>query len=220
MSPFGTNFSLQEDNVALEYNTKPAMSGDEWFTYHTYMRKYIRDELVHQGLEPAILASHVFDEDELNHPKAWIFGCEPDYNAWDKKINPAPRSKEPRLRSAGGHIHFGYTDPTKSRSILLCRIADLFIGLPLMVFDPDSRRMELYGKAGAMRFKPYGFEYRTPSNFWTSTPELVSWVYNQAEAVLSFNGVPPQEIQLIINQQDKAAAKDAMKHFGVSACPV
>lgn len=222
-SPWGRQFSLQEDNVAVEYNTKPALTAGEWVTYHEWVQSVIKAEAADMGLQPAIIASHVFDEDQLKHPKAWIFGCEPDWNAWTRKINPAPKSKEPCLRSAGGHIHFGYTAPNKTISVAMCRLADLLIGLPLMVVDTDERRMELYGKAGAMRFKEYGFEYRTPSNLWTTSKPMLEWVYTQAVNVFvsqKSNLEVPSEVAKVINKRDKEAAKDLMKHYGVKACPL
>jgi hypothetical protein len=56
---------------------------------------------------------------------------------------------------------------------------DYVIGLPSILIDTDSQRRKLYGKAGSMRHKDYGVEYRTVSNFWLGSQELMSWVYDR-----------------------------------------
>ena len=53
------------------------------------------------------------------------------------------------------------------------------IGLPAVLIDTDKQRRKLYGKAGSMRHKDYGVEYRTVSNFWLSSQELTPWGYDR-----------------------------------------
>ncbi len=42
------------------------------------------------------------------------------------------------------------------------------------MYDKDTERRGMYGKAGAFRPKPYGVEYRTLSNAWLSNDERIS----------------------------------------------
>ena len=43
---------------------------------------------------------------------------------------------------------------------------DYTLGLDSLLLDSDTRRRSMYGRAGSFRFKEYGIEYRTLSNFW------------------------------------------------------
>jgi hypothetical protein len=126
------------------------------------------------------------DEDQLNHPNAFVYGCDPDYDVWKVKWNPKPKADDPKLRSGGGHIHVCYTNPNSADSIRIGRALDYWVGAPLAEIDPDKRRRLLYGKPGAIRFKPYGLEYRTPSNFWTMDQQRVEAVYYNVAMALNY----------------------------------
>lgn len=177
-------FAVQEDNVLLEYNTPPAKSLLLFQNYQALIRDHLEEMVGQLGLKLSTKASHSMDDDQLDHPASWVFGCDPDYDVWKMKWNPKPKSPDPKLRSAGGHIHVCYTNPNMADSIRLGRILDYCVGAPLAMLDPDTKRQELYGKPGAIRFKPYGLEYRTPSNFWTLERRRIEAVaFNVREAV-------------------------------------
>ncbi len=171
-------FMVQEDNVSLEFNV-PASDSAAGFTKNiSVMRERVFKILNTLGLSHSTHAAVSFDKQELTHPNALVFGCEPDYNAWTKRENEKPRSKDACLRTAGGHVHVGTSDVDMLEGI---KYMDLFLGVPSILLDDSEssvRRRELYGKAGAMRPKPYGFEYRTLSNFWMFSDKLVNWVFN------------------------------------------
>lgn len=118
-------------------------------------------------------------------PRAMEFGCDPDYNAWNGKMNPRPTSDDPGLRSAGGHVHIGIEEKLNQKEkCRLGRLMDLHLGVPSVVMDNGVVRKKLYGKAGAVRFKPYGLEYRTLSNFWVFSKVLNKWVWDSTERAL------------------------------------
>jgi hypothetical protein len=57
---------------------------------------------------------------------------------------------------------------------------DMYVTLPALFKDNDTRRRELYGKAGSFRFKdPWGLECRALSNFWIHSRDTMDWVFNQ-----------------------------------------
>lgn len=181
----GNGFALQEDNVAVEFNIPPASNSKQFKASIQYVLEYLKQELNPQGLLLDISATADFTEAQLMHPQAQELGCEPDYNAWTGLVNPRPIAP-PTLRSSGGHLHIGYDDSDKDTSTTVIKAHDLFCGVASILYDPDNRRREIYGKAGAHRIKTYGVEYRTLSNFWIKSEELTDWVYGQSEKAIDF----------------------------------
>jgi hypothetical protein len=72
----------------------------------------------------------------------------------------------------------------------------------------------MYGKAGAVRAKSYGVEYRVLSNFWLKSEELMGEVYDRAvSAAKNLDKLPKvldlcssQHMQSIINNSDRGEA--------------
>lgn len=174
-------FSVQEDNVAVEFNIPPAYNADEFVENIQYVMKRIRTRL--KGFDISKASAMNFDLDQLMDPKAQEFGCEPDYNAWTKQMNPRPMADDMTLRSAGGHIHIG----TKEDPIEVIRAMDLFAGVPSVKLDAEGgRRRALYGGPGAYRLTKFGCEYRTLSNFWIFSKELIEWAYKATAQAIAF----------------------------------
>lgn len=211
-------FAILEDNVAVEFNIAPC---------HNHMEFIEAIQYVMEGLQKNVLPTYevstesavLFDADQLTHPQAQEFGCEPDYNAWTKGINPRPCAADAALRSAGGHVHVGTTE----NPIEVIRAMDLFLGVPSTKMDKGTLRRQLYGKAGSFRQKPYGCEYRTLSNFWIFSPDLIKWVYDQTEKAISFvnsGKVVSDEdghlIQECINNNSGEAYEHLCKAHGLS----
>jgi hypothetical protein len=127
--------------------------------------------------------------------------------------NPKPEARQ-ALRTLGGHVHIGLPNPEEGQ--LVACFADVLLGIPSILLDKDTRRRQMYGKAGAFRPKPYGCEYRVLSNFWLRSEATMRWVYQQAQlaaiAALSQDFAliekagGPDEIQRIINEGDTDAA--------------
>jgi len=221
LKDLGKGYFVQEDNVLLEYNTPIAKHPGQWEDQFKTVKAYLAEMVGQHGLQLANIASHSMPEDEMQHPRAWVFGCEPDFNVWDLKMNPSPVAADPLLRSAGGHIHVGVEDPSPANMIRLGRILDVFIGAPLAAVDKDKRRRELYGKAGAIRFKPYGLEYRTPSNYWTFDKNNILAVYYNVCSAMDFakHGLDPDLMQnakdFINGDTDNFDSEYVHKNFGV-----
>lgn len=172
-------FALQEDNVAVEYNIPACSNTDRFVWANKLMLEEIKSIAEAHECDLALVSSGRFSDAELDNDLAKVFGCDPDFNAWDLEVNPAPNSEDKNLRSAGGHIHVGMPSDTPNKDKLgLVMVMDAVIGVPLAFMDPESKRRELYGKAGACRLKPYGVEYRTPSNVWLRDELLMHMVSN------------------------------------------
>lgn len=217
----GNGFALQEDNVAVEFNIPPAKSKEEFVKSISFVLDHLAVEVAKQGLHLDISPTMEFDIIDLMHPQAMELGCEPDYNAWTGERNPRPFAPD-TLRSSGGHIHIGYENPSIEVSSEIIKAHDLFCGVPSVLLDSDSRRREIYGKAGACRYKSYGVEYRTLSNFWIKTKELTEMIYEQSERAIDFinNGgkIADEDglkIQQCINSGDKELVRLLNSRYGV-----
>lgn len=178
--------ALQEDNVAVEYNIPPCKTPMEFVSYNQYMLGVINGMVAQEGLQAVNHASAIFDDMELDHPAAHVFGCEPDYGAWALEMNPPPHANNPNLRSCGGHIHVGLPkDWDNIKKIQLVRWLDATVGVALQFLEPENERAQLYGRPGAMRFKPYGIEWRTPSNYWLTSVGLMTGVVGNLEHLVN-----------------------------------
>ncbi len=222
---FGDNIFLQEDNVALEFSFKPATNKFELIHFIGMGLIKIEEVAKEHGLDVAVVPSAIFEEDQLLHPNAMMFGCTPDFDAWKKQMNNAPNPMiNPGLRSAGGHIHIGYDEPTEETNLLIIKAMDLFIGVPSLEIDTDQRRRQLYGKAGCFRHKKYGVEYRTLSNFWIKDQETVSWIYDQILKAIEFINDDQaylldnyeEKILKAINNNDLEAQEELIKTFNLA----
>ena len=203
-------FTLQEDNVALEYGIPPAASKAEWNQFCVAVMDKSLEYL--PKLTFSKLSAVEFPDSELCHPKAWVFGCEPDFNAWTNDYNSAPDSGIPNLRSAGGHIHI----ETQADKLSVIKAMDLFLGVPSILMDTGELRKRMYGKAGAHRPKPYGVEYRTLSSFWMFEERLRNWAWDNTELALANLGVAEtcgELVQQCINGNDKELAQQLVDEF-------
>lgn len=186
--------AVQPDGVAAEFNIFPAADANEFLTnintVRGIMRKMIRQHVSYGELvgQPTVL----FDEEYFKNlpTKAKALGCSPDFNAWEGKMNPPPRTKKP-MRTGAGHIHIGgwageISDPSSKAHMAACqglvKQLDIVMYPMSLVWDKDRTRQELYGRMGCFRPKYYGVEYRPLSNAWLDLgPEMIMWVFNIAK---------------------------------------
>ncbi len=209
---------IQEDNVAVEFNIPPCIDKESFVREIDFVMDHLEEKSMEMGLELAIQPSGEFEIDDLMHPRACEFGCEPDFNAWTGYVNESPEPFS-RLRTCGGHIHVGYDNPEIEDNLKIIQAMDLFLGVPSIIMDEDTLRRSMYGNAGAFRNKPFGVEYRVLSNFWISSTELMEWAYeNTIKAIefaqnLNLTDKDSERIQKCINNSDKKIAKALIKKF-------
>lgn len=214
--------AIQEDNVAVEYNTPPCKSAEEFVKYNKKVLAEIAQRVGQMGLKIVVTPSAHFDDDQLDSAEAQTFGCEPDFNAWEGCMNERPTCDDANLRSAGGHIHIGNIDGLSRTAVV--KAMDLFVGCQMLTFDKDTKRRKLYGKAGAHRPKPYGVEYRTASNAWIESEERMRWVFEQTQKAVQFvregkeiAGEWAEKVQACINNSDESLLPEINKYFGIVA---
>lgn len=187
----GDGYFVQEDNVALEYNIPPCSSRQSFIHAVVTGREMAIakvQEIVSKKKSHLVtginISAHKFNPEQLSHPLARIIGCDVDYNAWTEEQNKKPTltGSNKNLRCVGGHIHVETDkDPFK-----VGRAMDLFLGVPFTLHEGSNglARRRLYGKAGAVRVKSYGVEYRTLSNRWIFSESTIGWVWDQTERAL------------------------------------
>lgn len=177
-------FTVQEDNVSAEFNIPPSSSAGDFAANIASAMRYINSVArKHRLVAKAVAAAH-FDPAELMTVHAQTLGCDPDYNAWTKNVNPRPRPPE-TLRTAAGHVHIGYENPVNENQVMLVKMCDLFLGVPSVLATERNERRQLYGRAGAFRFKPYGVEYRSLDNFWVASREQSKFVFTQVQTMFT-----------------------------------
>lgn len=223
-------FTTSLDNVLAEFTIPPAQTKEDFFNHLTKSLSYI-ERSIPKGLCTAIQPAARLHDRFLQTEQALVFGCEPDFNAYTFSQNVKPNSPDANLRSAGGHIHIGYENstpydadvytPDEQRSNII-KALDLFIGVPSVIMEPDNKRKELYGKAGAFRPKPYGVEYRTISNFYLASKEQIEWVYNSVIDAIKWlnNGNIVDRslgdfVRMVIDNNNKQEAKGLINHFNL-----
>jgi hypothetical protein len=178
-------FFLQEDNVMAEFNIPPSRNSQEFSENIEYALDNIETIAKVNDCKLAIIPSMKFDKEELNSEQGMLFGCLADTNAYTRYENPRVEIKE-NIRVAGGHIHIGYENSDTETNIKLIRALDIFLGLPSLVKDKDTKRREYYGSAGSFREKTFGVEYRVLSNFWIKDEESRKWAFNQVKQAINF----------------------------------
>lgn len=206
--PFG---AVQVDGTALEFNIDPASTVDE-FVHHIHaVRKSLTDMVPGYNVVAEPVARFEANYFKFDVPSsAQELGCMPDFNAWTQDVNPRPDPQGEPMRTASGHLHIGWGegfDPEDNDHFLLCckvaRQLDYYLGMYSLLWDKDSVRRSLYGKAGAFRPKSYGLEYRVLSNRWLDSEPLMRWVYNTLQVAIAdgFSGLWAEDTYGDIAQQ-------------------
>lgn len=170
--------AIQEDGIMFEYNIPPCKTSEEWVKNHKFCQDYLSVLASAHGFKFSTVVSSEINPQYLQSMQAKTFGCDPDYNVYLRCVNEAPNN-ETNLRCAGGHVSLGYNEPNQNTTEKLVKAFDIFLTLPSMLIDKDTRRRELYGKAGSFRFTDYGVEFRSLSNFWIHSEEHMKWVFDK-----------------------------------------
>lgn len=217
----GGGFFVQEDNVLIEFNIPVCKDKKSFIMAMTTGVSRAKNQLP-PSLKADIVASAHIDKAFLVIHDACVFGCEPDFNAWKREVNPRPHADDPTLRTAAAHVHIGWDEPSDEDRHALIQMADLCAAVPAVLEDPDTERRKLYGKAGAFRIKEYGVEHRVLSNYWISSQSYMGDVWDRYMAAVArvnrgdrLTDAQGEMVQRAINTNDKALAKTLMGHFGL-----
>lgn len=223
----GEGFAIQTDCCSAEFNIPPVKfiphnieaSAARFNTNIQAMFDYIRS-IIPQGMDISLVTSGDFTDEELDHPQAKLAGCSMDYNAWSLSGNEKPDFEATNTRCNGAHLHFGYEDTNDETSIDLIRALDLTLGVTLVLFDQDTKRRELYGRAGCFRMTSFGIEYRTPSPFYLISEEMIQYVFKAIDRAVDivnsgkqYSDIEQLDIQTCINLSDINLAEELIKKY-------
>lgn len=221
----GNGIMLQEDNMSAEFNIPPCSSADE---FADYIELGISEVERVTGLKAYEKQIGYFDENSLSTKQAQTFGCDPESDAWTGIYFQAECDTSRNWRTAAGHIHIGNELIASSceSQVELIKVLDLFLGLQSVLDDDKEEsvmRRKVYGKAGSMRIKEYGVEYRVLSNYWIFNREKTKNVFNMAlfctnlvlsgksaYEMLSSEKINPRDLVNAINNSDQVYAKDVL----------
>lgn len=182
-----TGGAVQVDGMALEFNIPPVTNGKDFYDLTKETLFEIR-KMVDKDLEFVFVPEATFPQVDFDATPAQYkeLGCDPDYDAWANGLEKTPPegSGNKPFRTAGGHLHFGWIDMggmhdfdcRDPRHIYDCNYLIKGLEQSDYYFVEHERaiwsgRARLYGSVGSYRPKPYGVEWRTPSNMWLNYPK-------------------------------------------------
>lgn len=194
--PFKVEFgAVQVDGMAAEFNIDPVSNFKDFNRNISTVMAQL-EKMLPAGHTLSVVPFMRFSEEAFAAApdEAKELGCSPDFNAWTGAVNPPPADPDdPLMRCAAGHIHLSWTPPdavnlADPQHIMNCRDIvkqlDWYLGGWSVRMDKDPTRRNLYGRAGACRFKPYGVEYRVLSNFWITTRDRRLAVWNRMQKAI------------------------------------
>lgn len=222
--------AVQVDGMALEFNTDPAASEDEFLLNVSDVFNTLKLMCPNHEIAPVPVADFPLEYIRSQPAEARELGCDPDFNAWNSLVNEKPNGEVP-MRTASGHVHIGWGNGFEVGSYghqMTCESVikqmDFYLGLPSLNYDKDQRRRSMYGNSGCYRPKVYGVEYRTLSNAWLNSPSLIKWVFRQVQVGMQelFKGNALYEkygdIQSIINTSNVKEANAIIKQENIEVC--
>lgn len=208
---------LQEDNVMLEITIPPCETPAEMYAEIQYAIKEAEKMTGYTVVNAPSMRN--FRPEELDTQHAKTVGCDPDFNAWTREQNPIPELPED-IRFAGGHVHISLNGSYTAKYLeLLIKHLDYYLALNAVIEDTDDERKKIYGTAGRFRFKPYGIEYRSLSNYWTCDLNMIKNIFERVRMAVNdtnncfYDNAPVKQCIIdgslidIINNNDKENAE-------------
>lgn len=192
---------VQKDNIMLEFNIIPANTREGFINNINKAKREINAYIQDKDPNLKVLfttPSAVADDDILQDEECRIFGCDPDINAYTREFNKTLDVEEVgNLRFAAGHVHIGHEFISFEDKIETVKTLDILLGYLNGINPLNKERNKYYGKLGNFRDKPYGLEYRTPSNIWLENDETIGNVFDMAvKSVTEVNKYIPIFLEL------------------------
>lgn len=232
--PVWLPFSLcqgQVDGMALEFNPPPVDNAKTFTNSIVDGKRGLNRAIRWKGMKIVVQTTVEFDDEEWARApdEAKLLGCEHDYCAWGGVYTNEPPNAMVKFRTGGGHISTGWgngfviTEDFKEICAAFVREQDALNGVASLLYDQDTKRRELYGKAGAFRPKEFGVEYRTLSNSWVRNKALSEYVarrtFQAARHMMNQALINTPEVEIIINSNQVEEAKYFLRHNSITLPP-
>ncbi len=231
----GDEWSIIEDGAATEINLKPTNDPDILVErlenavngVTDFMRKsYSLDTFIFPTVPFDIIKYWKERGEEFRD--CVRFGCDPDLDIYSGKYSEEVSADDIPERFGGGHIHMqappddlGFFDEAYYHTTLLL---DTLVGNSAVAFkrpsgawvDAEKKRLKYYGRPGKIRLQEYldgtkGIEYRTPSNFWITSPEVSKGLLTLMNTVFNIVQHPKDASKLLNNNWIEQAPKNISK---------
>lgn len=213
------HYAVQEDNVMLEFNV-PAYKESVYFQDAIAKMLTVLDNTVlkQKGLLLKYEVMHTFKPEVLTpFPQAFTIGCLPDMDAYagtaGEERTPFSAAHFGNHRFCGGHLHVQYNYNNVPRHVFV-QFMDLVAELPFLKWDKQKMRRMFYGQPGLYREKPYGIEYRTPSNYWLGKNFRNEWIGNMVDNIMTLASTAnndPERLKQIYGKIDWNDVQQAIK---------
>lgn len=191
--PLGNYGFVQVDGHALEFNTIPAATEDEFVTNVNNIFGAVKEYVasVDDDLEIVLDPVAHFDEDYFRSlPEASkVLGCTPDYSSLTGFMLQSPPISHMPIRTSSGHIHVGWTasEDAFEDEIFAQRLKAASIITPHLLTvskewetNASFERRNYYGGSGAFRPKSYGVELRALDAQWLASEDRMRRVFRAA----------------------------------------
>jgi len=178
-------YAVHADNVMLELNIPPATSKKGFINNILVGKSKLQDIIGDDFL--SVVPSMTFEKEDLKEDHDWEIGCDPDLSAYTKNENPKIEFKD-GVRYAGGHVHVGLPpELSEDMDVVVDMVKAMdYLFLDMVVREDNNQsRKDIYGTPGRFRFKDYGFEYRSLSNFWLKDIVKMGRVYDIVQEVVN-----------------------------------
>jgi len=191
----GEGCGVQPDNVMIETTQPPTSKKEDFIKYFNYCKNRIQEIIrynTNRNLDIVSISSATYKPEDIAHPIAQKFGCEPSFCIYTGNVSPRPSPEEiGNLRSAGFHLHIGFDGlASYEETDFIIFLCDILLGLPSIVIDEDENRRKLYGNAGDFRVKHLFdknltiVEYRTLGGAMHQNDELLGFCFDQLQYVV------------------------------------
>lgn len=210
------NYAIQEDNVMLEFNIPAYREGPTFTEAINKMLTVLEGTVLSKhDLKIKNDVMHTFKaEDIAPFPQAFTVGCMPDIDAYaENERMPFNATHFGNHRFCGGHIHVQYNHNNVPRHIF-AQFMDVVAELPFLRWDRQKMRRMFYGQPGLYREKPYGIEYRTPSNYWLSKSFRDTYLYQLVDNVIVLGRTAnnePEQLKSAYSKIDWGDVQHAIK---------
>jgi hypothetical protein len=179
---------VHQDGAAAEFSIPPVSNEDDWNNFIELGLNFLRRPGM--SFYPKCAIELPVDTIET-YPELSEIGCSPDLILHEGEFCVRKLSyQKTNWRMCGGHIHIG-CGPIEDEELLKQIVKDLDENLLDWMatqewYDKETEeiRKAHYGMPGVIRIKPYGFEYRSPSNGWIFKEEDRKAVFNRVQKIM------------------------------------